>query len=388
MKLRCLLLVALLGLSVAGGALAIESSLAGRVGLGYDSNAFLAPRRSYFDPFAAALATPQRRSGIYFPLTLDGELAGGARRLQWVSSLNFQGDHYLAGELKNADTYRTDLTTGARYLLRQEGKTQDWIRFGPTLSFNREVYVDRDSGQERTTTTTAESLGDRNRYLRYGAEAELRLRTTPVRFTLRGRTSRYDYEEVPRLSSLDHRYSRLDLTAEYNLLPATTVGLDGSYYLRRFEDRPPRDLQGNLVAAAPDRDYRFYGAGLNLEQRVNRNWKLILEYDLLQREDDFVGYHDYTYRRYQLRSRHRSAPGELDLRLARWKRDYPRAFAFDDPAFARLSYRAWEGEAEARRPLGGRWSLWGRYEFLRQQATDPRYTYDRHQFAVGLQAEL
>lgn len=385
MKLLYLLLAGLLG---PGAALATEYTLAAKTGLEYDSNAYLAPKRSYFDPFVDAVVTPQRQAGFFLPLALDGTFATGGEPLQWVSALDFEGKRHLETELENADSYRTDLSTKGRYLLRQQGKVRDWFLFGPTLSYNREIYVDRDTGLERTTTTTAADLGDRYRYLRYGAEAELRVRTTPVRFTLRGRTSRYDYEEVPRLSSLDHRYYRFDLATEYDLLPATTVGLDGSYYVRRFEDRPPRDLEGNLDRAAPDRDYRFSGVGINLEQRVNRNWKLILEYDLLRRQDDFVGYHDYTYHRYQLRSRYRSAPGDLDLRLARWERDYPRAFAFDDPAFARLSYRAWEGEVKAERPLGGIWSLWARYEFLRQHSSDPRYAYDRHQIALGLQAEL
>ena len=388
MTLLRFLFLALLALGTAGTALATEYTLAGKTGLEYDSNAFLAPARSYFDPFVDAVVIPQRQSGFFLPLGLEGELVTGARRLQSVSSLAFRGNRHLEAELENADTYRTDLASGGRYLLRQQGEAQDTLSFGPTLSYNREVYVDRDNGLERTTATTAASLGDRYRYLRYGAEAELRVRTTPVRFTLRGRTSRYDYEEVPRLSSLDHAYSRVDLTSEYDLLPATTVRLEGSYYLRRFEDRPPRDLQGNLDREAPDRDYRFYGTGLSLEQRLSRSWKLVLEYDRLRRRDDFVGYHDYSYRRYQLRSRYRSNQGELDLRYARWERDYPRAFAFDDPVFSRLSYRAREWEAEAIRPLGGIWSLWARYEFLRQDSSDPRYAYDRHQVALGLQAEL
>jgi hypothetical protein len=388
MKLLRLLLASLLGLGAAGTALATEYTLAAKTGLEHDSNAYLAPRRSYFDPFVDAVVTPQRQAGFFLPLGLDGAVTAGGERLQWVSALDFRGSRHLETELENADSYRTDLSSKARYRLRQQGKRQDWFLFGPTLSYNQEIYVDRDTGLERTTTTSAAALGDRYRYLRYGAEAELRLRTTPVRFTLKGRTSRYDYEEVPRLSSLDHRYYRIDLTTDYDLLPATTLGLDGKYYVRRFEDRPPRDLLGDLDRAAPDRTYRYSGVGLTLEQQVQRQWKLIFAYDQLRREDDFVGYHDYTYQRYQLRSRYRSAEGDLDLRLARWKRDYPRAFAFDDPAFARLSYQAWEGEVKAERPLGGIWSLWARYEFRRQHSSDPRYAYDRHQLALGLQAEL
>jgi hypothetical protein len=138
MMLRFLLL-ALLGLGTAGTALAAEYTLAGKTGLAYDSNAFLAPARSYFDPFVDAVVVPQRQSGFSLPLGLEGELATGARELRWVSSLAFRGNRHLEAELENADTYRIDLASKGRYLLRQQGKAQDTLNFGPTLSYNREA---------------------------------------------------------------------------------------------------------------------------------------------------------------------------------------------------------------------------------------------------------
>lgn len=390
MKLAGVFLAVLVGVVPAwmAAARAADYSLGGATGLGYDSNAFLAPGHSYFDPFVGGSVNPQRRSGWFIPLALEGRHAVGGERLRWVSSLDFRGDRYVEGGLENADTYRTDLATGVDYQLRRRDKLRDRLYFGPFFSYNRQVYFDRDTGQERTTVVTGESLGDRYKYQSYGLETRLRMLINPVRYTLSGKVGRYDYQEVPLLSSLDHLYYRLDARAEYDLLAPTTLGLGAAYYVRRFEDRPPRDRAGNLAPAGPDRKYNYYDFDLSLAHKVSRGWKLFLDYELLLREDDFVGYNDYTRHRYRLRSRYRGGGSKLDLGLSWWQRDYPRAFAFDDPAFPRKSYETWEAKATGEFPLRGAWKLWAEYEYVHQNSADPRYEYGRHQIVAGFKAEL
>jgi hypothetical protein len=363
-------------------------SLTGATGFGYDSNAFLTPGRSYFDPFVGGIVSPRQRSGFFVPLEVKADHAAGEDRLRWLSSLDFRGKQYVQQRVDNADTYRTVLFTGAEYLLRRRGPYRDRITIGPTFAYNREIYVDRDTGLERTTAVTAADLGDRYIHHRYGLKAELRMRTTPVKYALRGEVRRYDYKEVPVLSSLDHLYYRLGATAEYDLFPPTTLGLGFAYFVRDFEDRPPRDRAGDLVLTGPDRKYKYYDFDLSLGQKVSSSWKLFLDYELLLRDDDFVGYNDYTRHRYRVRARYRDGDSELDFVVSWWKRDYPRAFAFDDPAFPRKGYETWEAKMTGERPMRGTWKLWAEYEYINQNSVDPRYEYDRHQIAAGVKVEL
>jgi hypothetical protein len=121
---------------------------------------------------------------------------------------------------------------------------------------------------------------------------------------------------------------------------------------------------------------------------VSRSWRLFLAYELLLRDDDFVGYNDYSRHRYRFRSRYRAGGSKLELGIAWWKRDYPRAFAFDDPAFPRKSYETWEAKVTGEIPLRGDWKLWTEYDYIHQNSVDPRYEYDRHQIAVGVKVEL
>lgn len=384
----CLAVLVIVVPAVATPALAAEYSLRGATGLGYDSNAFLAPEHDYFDPIVGAIVSPRKRSGFFIPLEIEADHAAGGDRLRWVSSLDFRSNQFVQERVDNADTYRTDLFTGAEYLLRRRGPFRDRITIGPTFAYNREIYVDRDTGLEQTTAVTAADLGDRYIYHRYGLKAELRMRTTPVRYALRGEVSRYDYKEVALLSSLDHLYYRLGATAEYDLSRLTTLGAGLAYFVRDFEDRPPRDRAGNLVPAGPDRKYKYYDFDLSLEHKVSRSWKLFLAYELLLRDDDYVGYNDYTRHRYRLRSRYRDGGNRLELGISWWKRDYPRAFAFDDPAFPRKSYETWEAKVTGEIPLNGPWKLWTEYEYIHQNSVDPRYEYDRHQIAAGVKVEL
>jgi hypothetical protein len=384
----CLAVLAMVFLVVAIPAPAAEYSLRGATGLGYDSNAFLAPEHDYFNPILGAFVSPRKRSGFFVPLEVEADHAAGADRLRWLSSLDFRSNQFVQERVDNADTYRTDLFTGAEYLLGRRGPFRDRITIGPTFAYNREIYVDRDTGLEQTTAVTAADLADRYIYHRYGLKAELRVRTTPVRYALRGEVSRYDYKEVAVLSSLDHLYYRLGATAEYDLFPPTTFGIGLAYFVRDFEDRPPRDRAGNLVLAGPDRRYRYYDFDVSLAHEMTRDWKLYLEYSLLLRDDDFVGYNDYTRHRYRLRSRHRSDLGEIDIKLTWWERDYPRAFAFDNPAFPHKAYETWEAEVKGEMPLTGIWKLWANYEYINQNSADPRYEYNRHQIAAGVMVEL
>ncbi len=363
-------------------------SLEAETGLGFDSNAFLTPKDSFFDPFLNAVVQPERKSGFFIPLAVKGDHALGPEDRRLLTSLKATGRFYPAGNLDNAENYWTKLGTGLELLLGKKGARRNTFFIGPYVAYNKEVYFDRDTGQERATTGTAESLANRFSYWRYGLTAKFQVRTTPVRFAINADINENDYEEVPLLDSLDHLYYRAGGEVEYDIFPTTELNVNYSYYARDWDSRRTRDLQGNLVNGTI-RKYTYSAAGVTVRQTVQKGWFVYFDYDQIWRDDEFVGYNDYTYRRYRVRSRYRFDRGPLlRAEVAYWTRDYPRAFAFDNPAFPHKDYQTWEGEARLEIPLAKAWKLWSEYQFLDQDSADPRYNYQRHLLAVGLNLEL
>jgi hypothetical protein len=198
---------------------------------------------------------------------------------------------------------------------------------------------------------------------------------------------KYDYEEVPLLDSLDYDYSFLGLELERDISKTTEVAVELEYFVRDFEDRRARDLDGDLVDGS-DRKYTYRGMGVTLKQKFD-DWTAYLDYDRLGRIDEFAGYFDYTRHRYRIRARYRDGRDRrVRLELAFWNRDYPSAFAFDNPDFPRKRDEARELKVNAEQPLSGKWKLWTEYAFINQNSTDPRYDYDRHVLSVGVGLEL
>jgi hypothetical protein len=359
-----------------------------RTGLGYDSNAFLSHDSSFFDPFSDAVLTPVKDSGFFVPLDVKAEYVIASGRTTLTPAFDFRYDKYLKRSLDNADSYWVDLGAAGEFLLRKTRGYRDTLTITPSVAYNKETYVDRENGLEKIADTTQETLANRFSYSRYGLDAELRVRTTPVRFALEGRVRMYDYQEALALDSLDYDYRFIGLELERDISQTTKVEVRLEHFVRDFVERRARDLEGALVDGS-DRKYTYDGTGVTLRQKLGEGWTAYLDYDRLERNDEFVGYFDYIQHRYRIRARYRDGRGRrVRLELAFWGRDYPRAFAFENPDFPRKRNKTWEAGIQAERPLSGRWKLWTEYEFKSQNSTDPRYDYDRHVLSAGVGMEL
>jgi len=387
-RLATALLAALLT-SSAASAVDWEGEALGKAGLGYDSNAYLAPDKGYFDPFSGTDVDPDKKAGWFIPYELEAGGSASWGDISWPSDAKIKGRSYADSDLANADTYRLSADTGIETVLKRRGVRENSLYVGASVDHVKKIYFDRDSGLEKETSTTAESLSDRYVYTSYGAEARLNMRTGSPKYQLNAGAKRYDYEEVPLLSSLDYDLLFLGGEVQGNPLKNTKVSLGYDFSLRNYSDRLARDEDGNQLAGNDKLRYDYHDLALGLTQRLGENWRLYLEYDLKLRKDQFVGYNDYTRHRFGLRGKYKDDAGRLlALGLSYWQRRYPNAYAFDDPAYDKKSYKTWDFNIDGELPLSKVWKLWMENELRLQNCTDPRYEYDHYQIVAGIAAEF
>lgn len=357
-------------------------------GLGYDNNPFLAPSTSYFDPFLNSVVVPERQSGFFIPYEIEADFTISLDGPKVNTFFNLRGERYPKNALENANSSRVQLGAELELMLREKGRFKDRLFIKPSIAQNREIYFDRDTGLARTTTTTLKNLADRFKYTRWGVDSRLRIRTTTVKFTLRGNARKYNYEEVLLLSSLDHSYYRIGGDAEYAFHKQISIKVAGNYYTRDFDTRPSRDLEGNLVPTTT-RKYNYYNLGATLTLQPIDKWDFDLGYELLIRRDDHVGYNDYTQHEVSLGASYREhRDRRIKFEVSYWNRDYPRTFAFDDPAFPLRKDDHWSARVKGEMPIYKRLRLWAEAKLLTQVTTDPRYDYSRTQVMAGLKCNL
>lgn len=362
-------------------------------GLGYDSNAFQAPRAPYIDYYAGKLnpvyltqpMVPQRKSGIFIPYEIKAELAksrGQDSRL--IGSVAANGSYYLGG-LSNANEYNVRLHGGTEYVIAREGKAENTLYVGPLLGIHRQVYVDHDSGSSKTTTVSGTDISGRYNYMNYGVEARYKHKIGGIAYGFNGQYVLNDYEAVAAVAQLDHSYYSLGADASVPVTDQTKLELSYDHSARDYSNKHALDALGNYSSANnPLLSYSYNSFGATLRNQISPGWLLYLDYDHNTRADGFVGYDDYKENRYGARLLY--SQGSLKTRLAfhHWGRDYPNGFAFDVPAQGAKTYSGNVLKFKAELEQTKNAAYWAELVYKSQSTTDLRYDYVRTQIMAGM----
>lgn len=368
-------------------------SFAIEAGLGYDSNAYLAPGEPYLDhapdPDPTTMTVPVEHSGVFIPVGIraryDGRAPGEDTGL--VADYAFDASIYPDSETGNADEYNHRLTVGLERLLNQKGRREDTLTVAPYLKIHDKTYYDRDTGEPKVTNLGTD-LSDRYSYTAVGVEAQIDHETAALPHKLRANYAKLDYDEPkPTFTSYDHTYYLLGGQADLRVARGAKVILSYDYYVRDYDERLARDLSGGLTPGST-REYIYNRFGASLRNRLSDAWVLYLDYDLTDRKDDYVGYNDYTQDAYGLRVVYDSGKlMRVRMRARWWERDYDNAFAFDDPTQPRMTYDAFELALRGDYKMDRNYGLWAEYRSWDQDTTDLRYRYERYQAMVGVRWE-
>ncbi len=356
-------------------------------GLGYDSNAYQAPRNPYIDYALGSnpLVVPKAESGFFVPYKIKVDAVknrGQDNRL--LGSAKADGSFYLGSGLSNANEYNVALHGGTEHVLARKEKSEDTFYVGALLSKHKQVYVDHDSGLGKTTTLSSTDISGRYSYTNIGLEAEYKHRIGKIDYGFSGLYTDNDYEDPVVVAQMDHTYYKLGADASFPVASKTNLNLSFDHSVRDYSDRHARDAQGVYSSANPLLQYSYNAAGATLRNRISDAWLLYLDYGRTLRSDSHMGYGDYSEDRYGARLVFEQGVFKTRLGLHHWARDYPNGFAFDVAGMGAKTYSGNDLKVRAEMAQTKNTTLWTELVYDSQQSTDLRYDYVRTQLMAGM----
>jgi len=355
-------------------------------GFGSDSNAFRAPKDPYTDlsQDPAVLVTPVEQSGSYIPVRAGVQIVNpvsGQTRI--VASYRHRGDYYTDSALDNANIADHRLSVGLlRYLSESRSDTQR-LAADVEIRNHAETNFDRDDGLDRFDDGA--SIADRFDYNSFGASIELRNYLGETRYELEGGFAQRDYEDVPTASAYDLSQYWFRGTLQYPLGTRSRVKFGVGYFVRSFDERRSRDLTGDASLLNPTLEYSYKLTELGVRHRFNNKVVTELTYSYTRRDDEYVGYNDYTRSRFEWETDFEindkfSVHFGLDYR----DQTYPNAFAFDDPTQPSKEYQDAETWVGATYRLTNQLAVRGKFINDSVDSSDPRGEYDRQRARIGI----
>ena len=360
-----------------------------RVGAGSDDNIFRAPSQPYVD-FAdpdQPVVTPEVYSATYVPFDFRAKYK--INSLKWE---NFFGGYRVAGRLydgeleNNADEYRHELRFGSEFDRREDGR-RNRVYSAFTIAQNDEQYVDPDTGNPRVSN--GQEITDRMNYVRYGPQLKTVQAFGDLSFALRLKGELWDYEDTEVVPEYDHEYFLFGGNVQYKFAPSTLLRLTVEKSSRRYSSRPSFDLDGNQLVTNPALRYDYLEYGLLARQRITDDVWFGFSYELMEREDRFVGYNDYT--RYSYGFEFHWSPGrrfDLEMEASYRDYDYPNAFAFHEPVAGPKTLETLDAEIVGTWRISRHFRLVAEFDYRETASTDTRIEYDRTRYSLSVVWEM
>lgn len=359
-------------------------------GLGYDSNAYQAPRSAYVDYAALPVGSnpyvvPNKKAGFFVPyaFVLDAEKNIDARA-KLIGSAAADGSYYSGPDLGNAKEYNFRVRGGSEYVLASEGHSENTVYVGAIAGKHRQIYVDHDSGLNKVSTLSGSDISNRYSYTSIGVEAKYKNRTGRIDYGVGGQYLKNDYANPVVVSQLDHTYYKLGADVSIPIAAKTRLNLSYDHTVRDYSSRHTHDAAGVYKSAYPLLQYKYDAVGITLRKKIMQDWLLYLDYDRTQRADNFVSYNDYKENRYGFRVLYEQGTFKSRLSLHHWGRDYANGYAYDVQGQGPKTYSGNVLKIKAELEQSKHSSLWTDLEYKSQTSTDLRYDYVRSQIMAGM----
>lgn len=369
------------------GVMGAETSLQAATGLGYDSNAYHSPAEAYID-FAQTgtpLVAPNVQSGFFVPVDLhasvDFTLWDNARL---SSSYSFEGASYQDNALENANQKTHRIKGRLTHSIALQENAEATMFAGVKFTDQVKTYIDRDTGAEKQSGSR--DVSNRYEYQGIAVEGGLRAKFSAWRLGVDGLFEQKDYVDPVIVSQYDNDYYRVSADMEHALGAWNHVYGEISLSRREYGDRPARNAQGQLFSSNPKREYAYQSAKVGWRSEPHKAATVQVDLRKSKREDKFVGYGDYDETAVDVgillkpmrRIKARVSGGY-------WTRDYPNAFAFDEPTRGASNSEGWDGQCK----LDWRWRkniAWNALlKYEKDTGSDQRYQFERSVLTVGVE---
>lgn len=364
-----------------------DLDLRGRVSFGNDSNVFRSPSDQYvdFSDPALPLITPQELSGVFMPVSLSAKYTVNAFKYEgFFGAYRMSGRYYQDKELDNANEYSHELSFGNEYRRKDEDSGRDRRVYSAfKVAQHDEVYYDPDDGDSRIVENVV--IDDRMNYIRYGPELSFRQTIKDLTFGFNFTGQLWNYEELDVVPEYDHEYLSFGLYTQYRFSPTSFLRVSGNMSTRQYGDRRGRDLDGTLDIANEDLRYDYVDFGVLARQRITDDLWFGVEYEYRDREDQYLGYNNYTRDSYGGEV-HWSIGERVELEFSGYYRlyDYPNAFAFNNSLAPLKTLETANGNFIATFQMTRHLALVFEAEYREQASNDTRIQYDRNQFILGV----
>lgn len=363
--------------------------LRARVGAGSDDNIFRAPSEPYIDLADPTLpvVVPVIYSGTFVPVDFNARFA--VNSLKWE---NFFGAYRLSGRFydgdteNNADEYVHEFRFGNEYD-RREGTRRSRVYSAFAFAQHDEQYIDPDTGNPRTSNGL--EITDRMNYKRFGPQLSVLQGFGKFTFGLRMKGELWDYKDTEIVPEYDHEYFVFGGNVQYKFVPSSLLRLTVEKSSRRYSERPSFDLNGNQLVTNPALRYDYLEYGLLARQRITENMWFGFGYELMDREDRYQGYNDFTRDSYGFEF-HWSPGRRFDLELNGYYRqyDYPNAFAFHNPVAGEKTLETADAELLMTVRLTPHFDIVAEVDYRENSSTDVRIAYDRTLYSLSVVWEL
>lgn len=361
--------------------------LRGTMSFGNDDNVFRSadtPYIDYSDP-AQPVVTPEVISGAVMPYSLSAKYRVNAYEHEgFFGAYRLAGRYYPDTELENANEFVHELSFGSEYsrLNEDKGRTRE-VFSAFTIAQHDQVYYDPDDGSARNVD--GDLIDERMNYLRYGPELSFRQSHERLAFGLDVTGQLWNYTDTELVPEYDHEYFIVNLYTQYAFTSTSLLRVAGAWSSRRYGDRRAYNTDGEQLPANETLRYDYLDLSLEARQRITRKMWFGVEYRRTDRTDEFEGYNDYIRDQYGVRFYWQlgyrfnlQAHGVYHLY------NYPRAFAFNDPALPRKTLERLDVSLEASYRMTRHLYLVLSADHFEKVSNDTRIAYDRNLFALGV----
>jgi tetratricopeptide (TPR) repeat protein len=360
-----------------------------KIGYGSDDNVFRAPAEPYIDLSDPALpiVVPEIFSGAFVPVELRaGYHINTTEHEKFFGAYRLDARFYDGDTENNADEYFHELRFGSEYDRREDSRVSR-VYSAFAIAEHDGQYVDPDTGNPRTAG--GQEITDRMDYVRYGPELNIIQRFGGFGFGFRMKGQLWDYEDTEVVPEYDHEFFVFGGHVQYKLPWDTLFRLTIEKSSRRYAERPSFDLNGDQLITNPALRYDYLEYAFTARQRIVDSFWFGFGYALMDREDRYVGYNDFSRDSYNFEVNW--SPGRrFNLAMNAWYRvyDYPNAFAFNNPVAGEKTLETIDSEILATFLLSDHFWLEAEIDYRETASTDTRIEYDRTRYSLSLVWEL